>query len=434
MDAIAIIGFADQVFSTSLKMYAIISGASQFGEEQDMLFWKFQLECLKFKVWHDNLTTSNDDPKALDMALLEQGEQVRQVVVGALQRIYKILNDAMHLYDKYGLVFIDKPSDGMNLAEVKVLSSNIFVKDPEVSAKNAQKAVSFWKRCKWQIKDKEKFGALLKDLSDLNNDLNDIFPSRMRNFLSDVVVSLLISSSKVPALDSAVKALTQGDGGKNLNSSGSYPLTTKPTDYARASVEKLAAIKRLAEALSINDTGPSSNGRQFSVLADDPNKLKTAFLASKASQGGTDFPPLENGFYQEQPVLVEWKKYDRTMPYRERQIIKNRVDKLAIFLNKTKPNDFCIPECTAYLHVDDESKFAFLYRLPTLAADQTKWTTLRDVFDRPSPTLSDRCSLEGRYLIAQTLARSLLQFMSAAGFIRGSVPPTSCYSPSHQHR
>ena len=79
----SLIGFAGQVFSGCMKMYSIMSGAAHFGEDQDVLFWKLRIQCMRLRVWGDHWTSGDDRAAGLDEALEREDEDVRPSTGGS---------------------------------------------------------------------------------------------------------------------------------------------------------------------------------------------------------------------------------------------------------------------------------------------------------------------------------------------------------------
>ncbi|KAF3926491.1 hypothetical protein AA313_de0208411 [Arthrobotrys entomopaga] len=402
-------GFSGQLFTGCLKLYDVFSGAAHFGEVNDMLLMKLMVQRLKFKIWGEHW---NAQEGGIDNAILEEGDDFRDVVNGILLRIQNLLQDAQKVYRKYGLDVEGIPGNPASNLDADAGGHTVFQVEPKDNAREIQKSVAFWKRCKWKVQDQEKFCKLLEDLTSFTDSLYELLPAPIRRSLRLATACATVGAAHSNEIKPMTTVATVEQGPSDGRTPSREPFLTYK------SIAELAEIRQFNDIL--NAEAPSRSIRISSLCVDKTTVQLLGRADSSSNEGFHHRRQLEEVEYKEQKSIVEWKKYNPDLPYQIRLIIYQRMESLAQFLNKPKTTDFRTPRCVAYFHDEVEAQFGYLYNISDFPGENLSWTTLERLLKVKKPRVSDRASLGGRLNLAKVLTVSLLK-LHVSGWLHKSL-------------
>ncbi|KAF6805770.1 hypothetical protein CSOJ01_09268 [Colletotrichum sojae] len=414
--AIGVVGFLGQLFDGCVKAYGYFSAAAGMDADSARLLCKVRIEEMRLVVWGREWGVAEG---RLEAHLRSGGcnPQMAALAEGIMRELHATVTDFQRLRERYGLV------DGEGGRE-RMVASGAGEKVKQETDRSWRR--EFSRRAKWVIADKDKFTALLKDLKDFNDGLEQLFPpSRLpslhrawRHSLLDSAardvaqLSLLESSSE----DSYPQLGTSANLKKlRINLDAKPQASFKPTFAFKVPRSDLELPGPEAVAATENSSGSNKSG-------------KSSKSKSSSSNGGAKNDSSETRTHATHrvhgPVLVEWVEYDPSDP-EERFLHLRRLDDLARMMHSASDRhpDLHTTDCLGYTDDKEHARYGLVYKCPRLplpsvsAAEETKGTeaatpaaaatshstlfTLISSPDLKTPDLDDRVAL------ASTLACAL---------------------------
>ncbi|KAM5345133.1 hypothetical protein ACJ41O_010995 [Fusarium nematophilum] len=396
---LAVAPIAAGLLKACLAGYDVLQGASTVGENAQVAMCRLQIEQTRLRLWADNLTADRVD---IDSQLDARG--IKDLVVMILAQICNVITDTKKLRAHYGLSF---PQAEPRVTPQPARDAAFGLRSEAVAraeamkqyAEQVQQSVTFLKRLKFTLKDKDKFNDLLDQLRYYNDSLASLMPPLQRARLELTLSSRVVSS------------------------------TTDPAELAQ-----------IRDASRENDKGLSSAAmmKRFRLLAHSPNAsyVSASELRCTRSWLELDDPraPRSKGKYgapgSKQDVVAEWKDYDRNLP---REVSVDRIQDIARYLHVSssyRSPDLPVLECIGYVEDIERARCCFLYSAPEdmMASESDRTlTTLEDLmpskFD-PSKTPN----LEHRLQLARRLAAAVFR-LHLTGWLHKGIRSSNIIFP-----
>ncbi|PNH51093.1 hypothetical protein VD0003_g6107 [Verticillium dahliae] len=339
--ALGVIGFLGQLFDGCVRAYGYFTTAARLDQDSARLVCKVRIEEMRLVVWGREWGVAEGRLER------ESTPQMAALAGRIMEELHATVTDFVKLRDRYGIV------------EEAAAKSGLARGEREARERDGGKERGWRKeltlRAKWVIADKEKFTALLRDLKDFNDGLDQLFPPSRLPSLHRAWRHSLLDHAQRDVAELALLASSAED---------SYP-------QLRAS----AALKKLRINL---DLTPQAQFRPTFAFRAARADLTLAADASPSAQRGPSPPGsaprstpgpdarVAGRHSAHGPVLVEWVEYDREDPD-ERFLHLRRLDDLARMLRSASARhpDLHTPDCVGY--VDDapaHPRYGLVYKLP----------------------------------------------------------------------
>ncbi|KAM0276137.1 hypothetical protein ACHAQH_007063 [Verticillium albo-atrum] len=418
--ALGVIGFLGQLFDGCVKAYGYFTTAARLDQDSARLVCKVRIEEMRLVVWGREWGVAEGRLER------ESTPQMAALAGRIMEELHATVTDFVKLRDRYGIVEEGMGKNGLVKAgQVQGQGQGQGKGEKEGRERGWRKELTL--RAKWVIADKEKFTALLRDLKDFNDGLDQLFPpSRLPSLHRAWRHSLLDHAKR----DVAELALLES------SAEDSYP-------QLRAS----ATLKKLRINLDLTPQAQFRPTFAFRVArADLTLDLNPSQDASSApGTAGSKHPRTAGCHSSHGPVLVEWIEYDRENPD-ERFLHLRRLDDLARMLRSASARhpDLHTPDCVGY--VDDgpaNPRYGLVYKLPIsepsvdAAAEGTtpQHTSLHALIAGPLKTPD----LTARIDLARTLAVALWSLHSLDWLHKSLcsanilfLPPPAAAAPTSQ--
>ncbi|KIN01981.1 hypothetical protein OIDMADRAFT_53499 [Oidiodendron maius Zn] len=358
------VGVLGQIFDGCIKAYAFFTTASNLGRDSERLVCKIRIEEMRLVVWGREWGVIEGKLEAHLQAESKAGnERMGLLAKQILSELYNTITDFKKLQEKYGLQ--EDPT--------RPMSDKLAVqKKSDTPTVTSRLRHDLHLRARWVIADKEKFTALLRDLKDYNDGLEQLFPpSRLATVQRAWTNQLLQSTGDLGELNLLESA-----------SSGVYP--------------QLNASARLKQ-LRINlDSKPAAKFKPTAALKITRGSLSITDIDSGRSRGTYRNPSTTST----EDVLIEWAEYDKE-DFDNRFHQTRRIDDLARILHSAADRhpDLHTINCLGYTDDSISSRYGVVYRAP-----HPSCSTLNSLIssnDLRTPDLSDR------FKLAHTLAVAL---------------------------
>ncbi|KAG5784651.1 hypothetical protein H9Q73_001715 [Fusarium xylarioides] len=191
MGAVALVS----LFKDCVDLFSMISAARDMGRDAAILDMKLDIERLLFLQWSERIGLLKKD----SVNTLSRDVDTREFILRALKTVKSLLSEGQALQRDYDLKKVDATRPGPEHASSELpaayqsISSVRFAKFlkqfEELRIQACRPANVDWhskfkrttKQFRWVIVDKEKFKALIADLSDFNTSLNELVSSQKKN-------------------------------------------------------------------------------------------------------------------------------------------------------------------------------------------------------------------------------------------------------------
>ncbi|KAL9942855.1 hypothetical protein ACHAQF_007745 [Verticillium nonalfalfae] len=345
--ALGVIGFLGQLFDGCVRAYGYFTTAARLDQDSARLVCKVRIEEMRLVVWGREWGVAEGRLER------ESTPQMAALAGRIMEELHATVTDFVKLRDRYGIV-------------EEAAAQNGQAKGAKEARERDGGRERGWRkeltlRAKWVIADKEKFTALLRDLKDFNDGLDQLFPPSRLPSLHRAWRHSLLDHAQRDVAELALLASSAEDSYPQLRASAALKKLRINLDLTPQAQFRPTFAFRVARADLTLDANPSTHGGgpPRSTPGHDPR------VAARHSAHG--------------PVLVEWVEYDREDPD-ERFLHLRRLDDLARMLRSASARhpDLHTPDCVGY--VDDapaHPRYGLVYKLPPC----------------PSPTPSDAASL-----------------------------------------
>ncbi|KAG7109121.1 hypothetical protein HYQ44_011996 [Verticillium longisporum] len=424
--ALGVIGFLGQLFDGCVRAYGYFTTAARLDQDSARLVCKVRIEEMRLVVWGREWGVAEGRLER------ESTPQMAALAGRIMEELHATVTDFVKLRDRYGIV------------EEAAAKSGLARGEREARERDGGKERGWRKeltlRAKWVIADKEKFTALLRDLKDFNDGLDQLFPPSRLPSLHRAWRHSLLDHAQRDVAELALLASSAEDSYPQLRASAALKKLRINLDLTPQAQFRPTFAFRVARAdLTLDADASPSAQRGPSTPGSAPRSTPgtDARVAGRHSAHG--------------PVLVEWVEYDREDPD-ERFLHLRRLDDLARMLRSASARhpDLHTPDCVGY--VDDapaHPRYGLVYKLPrpsastspasdtALAADAATpaHTSLHALIAGPlrTPDLTARIDLARTLAVALWSLHSLdwlHKSLCSANilFIRPAVPSSSSSS------
>ncbi|KAM0329837.1 hypothetical protein ACHAQA_004002 [Verticillium albo-atrum] len=396
--ALGVIGFLGQLFDGCVKAYGYFTTAARLDQDSARLLCKVRIEEMRLVVWGREWGVAEGRLER------ESTPQMAALAGRIMEELHATVTDFVKLRDRYGIVEEGTPVKG---GQGRGKEGSLVKEKQGGPAKEKEAGLAKdrgWRkeltlRAKWVIADKEKFTALLKDLKDFNDGLDQLFPpSRLPSLHRAWRHSLLDHAQRDVAELSLLEASAE-DAYPQLRASATLKKLRINLDLTpQAQFRPTFACRVTRSDLDLEQHAPPSSTGPLSASTSTAKRARTT--GRHSSHG---------------PVLVEWVEYDRDCPD-ERFLHLRRLDDLARMLRSASARhpDLHTPDCLGY--VDDapaHARYGLVYRLPVAPSPSSplpsassympQHTTLHALIAGPLKTPD----LTARIELARTLAVAL---------------------------
>ncbi|KAK6841297.1 hypothetical protein PG987_002157 [Apiospora arundinis] len=407
--ALAVVGVLGQIFDGCVKAYGHFTTAAQFAEQSRGLACKLRIEEMRLVVWGRawGVTEGKLEAHLMDAyggstspTLLLLLLLLRTTAAAILSELHRTITDGQKLRERYGLEDeAEKGSSGDSNGSKKwATGKDALVKRPSDHGKKEGTGGGDWSwrkefsiRARWVVVDKDKFTALLTDLKDYNDGLEQLFPASRIPAIQRTWVAELLQSAKRDVEQLSLLENASNEVYPKLNASANLKrlrinLDNEP--HSKAAFKPTFAFKVARTTLTVADRDPK---RSEGLYQRNDNK-------SESSSN----------------VLIEWVDYDRE-DLDEKFVHLRRLDQLARMMASATDRhpDLHTIDCLGYTDDTANSRYGLVYKAPgkrptaeaaAAAATTCCATTLHALIssnDLKTPDLNERVRL------AQTLAVAL---------------------------
>ncbi|OAK94608.1 hypothetical protein IQ06DRAFT_79624 [Phaeosphaeriaceae sp. SRC1lsM3a] len=403
--------FLIDVFDKSVQAYGIYSVAKNLGKDSIHLTASLLIEERRLIQWGDGVGLK-PAPERLGEKLrlpidprLKEGTEIYNTVVRILACIEDTLTDLASLKTKYGLQILeeDAPQDPVRQLHLSLRPSPSDDADPTHSAsalslqaaqnnsKKMSSSLSRFRKVKWAIKDKDGFEKFLGLLRYYNDSLLSILPKSDASTISRDLLAFLIGSADQERLAQLTKT---------------YAMSKPSGRSSDRFGHDFSSYKSIASAAEI-----SLNLNSQGTILETSMEIQedTISYDSDASDLGTWMSP-ERG---EVRVFVE-NKAGIELSYNERDLVQkaaSRIIRLAKLLSEPKEIGFRTPRCVGYIWKHFTAKL--VYEMPPNADPLTPPVTLHEILTDSKYHAEEPPSLDERFELAKSLARSIFEMHSS---------------------
>ncbi|KAL0939205.1 uncharacterized protein CTRU02_205815 [Colletotrichum truncatum] len=398
--AFGVVGFLGQLFDGCVKAYGYFTAAANLDTDSARLLCKVRIEEMRLVVWGREWGVAEGKLEA-HLKSRECNPQMAQLAEGIMRELHATVTDFQRLRERYGFVE-EGPSVGGEGAKTVIMPDRSKEKKgaavreekdqkTKVPEKSWRKEIS--KRAKWVIADKEKFTALLKDLKDFNDGLEQLFPPSRLPSLHRAWRHSLLDSAQRDLSQLTLLESSSADSYPQLNASANLKklrinLDAKP----QASFRPTFAFKVPRSDLDIAPL-PLGNGDPVGVSSSEnstgSNKSsKSKSSAGKGGEGGnggvgtttttttTTTTRIHASHATHGPVLLEWVEYD-PQDTEERFLHLRRLDDLARMMHSASDRhpDLHTIDCVGYTDDTANARYGLVYRCPVLPSIPSSPTT-----------------------------------------------------------
>ncbi|KAK7989833.1 hypothetical protein PG989_010148 [Apiospora arundinis] len=407
--ALAVVGVLGQIFDGCVKAYGHFTTAAQFAEQSRGLACKLRIEEMRLVVWGRawGVTEGKLEAHLMDAyggstspTTTTTTAAARTTATAILSELHRTITDGQKLRERYGLEDeAEKGSSGDSNGSKKwATGKDALVKRPSDHGKKEGTGGGDWSwrkefsiRARWVVADKDKFTALLTDLKDYNDGLEQLFPASRIPAIQRTWVAELLQSAKRDVEQLSLLENASNEVYPKLNASANLKrlrinLDNEP--HSKAAFKPTFAFKVARTTLTVADRDPK---RSEGLYQRNDNK-------SESSSN----------------VLIEWVDYDRE-DLDEKFVHLRRLDQLARMMASATDRhpDLHTIDCLGYTDDTANSRYGLVYKAPgkrptaeaaAAAATTCCATTLHALIssnDLKTPDLNERVRL------AQTLAVAL---------------------------
>jgi Prion-inhibition and propagation len=422
MEAAAVLGIVSAtvtLFDGCVKGFVLLSAAAEIGSKGDVLRCQLEWEHFRLNNWATTAGLFQVPP--------ELNVSYPHIVQGTLSNLERLLGDAEKIKEEYGLTLTISEEEFQDVNTERRLFGRTLGKVKPQFVNDTTKVYSrrnnVWKKVRWAATDAAGLRLLLKDIRYFNKRLESLLHPVDRNRY-DTDSNAVMRSIVTRVSDKNLLDILSG--------------TLDPVDSAIAASARLKQKGYLLELLepyhssSSGTATPTGHGKSASVVLKSTHRrqspgdsLKASDLQRDAKQlvlkTGSRFSSREVGSYADAPVIIEWKRIDRTRESR----LKHRVANVAAFLAEMDDPAFHSLTCSGYLKEPQSGHYAYLFKPPPTA--DAKNGRLSAKFSMKSlgelfVLQSLRPSLNQRVSIAISLAETVLQ-LHTAGWLHKSIRP-----------
>jgi ubiquitin-protein ligase len=176
--ALGVAGLAG-LFSTCVQCFDLVQLGRAYARDYEIIQTKFEAQKVRFLIWGQvvGVIEGSSYDTRLDLP------EIRPTVLRILLNIRLLFSDGQQLSRRYGL----RPDQGSLVAHDTIVFRETYRRFHARLSKT-QKEASLFTTTKWAIADKQKFAALVQDLKDLIDSLDDITKSfRMLSERQEVI-------------------------------------------------------------------------------------------------------------------------------------------------------------------------------------------------------------------------------------------------------
>ncbi|KAK6359607.1 hypothetical protein TWF696_000755 [Orbilia brochopaga] len=387
--ALGAVGLTFQIFSGCVTAYQLLLDANGMPEKYHFLWVRLQMEQHKLLDWGKISNLSEDDA-----TISPNLHRSRHLINDVLHQIEALLLNIDGLSTRYKLKLVvdDHPppysqterQTGLdNAARTTSSGQAIKTKALDLIARSRR----YPSRLRWAAFDKDKFEALLADLTTLNDSMMYFLETEQKSAAYQLqqtsFMQILQVSNKMDELIALVSSLEVSGrvgkkGSRRASGVGSDAVlggSLEDADSASSTritheqrLLQLARFKALAVAVERSPDDPLAVGFRMSIS----NNLELdAEELTKTELGEYAFESRVLYTYRHAYVWVEWKTYmaqglDSLPP----AYVEDRVRKLAALLrNEQKPREFRVPDCLGYVHQPEFERFGYVFCWPKTAED-----------------------------------------------------------------
>ncbi|KAF3923304.1 hypothetical protein ABW21_db0202687 [Orbilia brochopaga] len=362
-------------------------------EKYHFLWVRLQMEQHKLLDW-GKISDLSEDDATMSPSL----HRSRHLINDVLHQIEALLLNIDGLSSRYKLKLVAEeppPYSQTSLdsaARAPGSGQAIKAKALELIAKSRR----YPSRLRWAAFDKDKFEALLADLTVLNDSMMYFLETEQKSAayqlqqmsfmqilqvsnkmdeLVDLVTSLEVSG-KIRKMGSLGVSGGIGLDGIPGHSPGDHNSTSSTRITHEQRLLQLARFKAVSVAVEQKSDDPVVMSLRASIT--DHLELNAEELVLTTSEEDAS-QPRQIYTYRDATVWVEWKTYmaqglDSLPP----AYVEDRVRKLAALLrNDQKPREFRVPDCLGYVHQPDRERFGYVFRWPKAAGDSSEKEDLR---------------------------------------------------------
>lgn len=389
MAIVSTVGVLGQCFDGCVKAYSYFTQAKNSDKDASGMVTKIKIEEMRLIVWGREWGVGEGklDARMASISSVysspEVNEGIRLLAIEILQKLELAMTDYNIMRERYGVKVETKPEEpqGQTLKAPSLTNKGVGKSPSRATTWSAAGDFSrdLKRRAKWVVRDKEKFGYLLKDLKEYNDGLENLFPrSRIDSLQRAWVNELLRTASRDVSQLNLLEAASEGTY-QQLNAS--------------------ANLKQLKINLDLEAEQP----RKF-IASAELKIPKSALQLKSTTSRGKHHATLQKGKSQE--VIVEWMPFDPEADMETKMVLYQRMDFLARMLHSASNRhpDLHTIDCTGYYDDSAHERLGLVY-LPPPSSNHSNYFTLKQVLtEQDTYKLPD---LGSRFDLAACLAISL---------------------------
>lgn len=382
----------DVAFRGAAVSVGVLRDSLHYAKDAERLVLNLELERFRLHIWGENCGLIGRDEE--EVALHQRLVPISSVLGCMLDEIRMLMQDADKLAERYGLSETEEEATKSVEIEalvqkmarsVKATTSRDGTKKNIVISETRTKKASPTKRLRWAINDVKKFNALVVELANHINKLNQLLTESQQAKLAQdnerisiVMVDNIKDASTLELLLAAAKA-------NNTNNSSGSSTQTRIENKSLSLEVNLPAIHQ--------PLPPPPAFSQYTLPAD--YKTKTRFIATKDSK----------------PYLFEAKPFDPHISPETKKLLSARLQRLVMLLSKPKAQGFHTPQAVGCIHDPSSNCWWMVFKVAATAP-----ISLHDMLSSKTKT---KPALEDRYKLASNLCSTMFELYSSSWLHKG---------------
>ncbi|KAL9105532.1 MAG: hypothetical protein Q9227_009306 [Pyrenula ochraceoflavens] len=411
---ISFISLSVQLVDGCVKGFVLLSKAQGLGSKASIIQCQLQWEEYLFKEWASTVGLFQQPPE-LNVPLSSA-----PVIRATLQNLLQLLTDTERIKANYGLS-IEVTDEEIKEVQAprNFLGRALDHYKPQIvndTAKVFSRRNGIWKKFKWAAFDAQTLEVLVKDIKYFNTKLHGLLDTARRNACSwsskDLMRNVISNSPEnelqnfisghLLSLDNAIEASAK------LRQKGFLTNLTDPSNEVFAentSTRTSRTSTLLVKSPRKRSITPSGS---MSALRLDPR------LLTLSSRGRLERMAREIGWYNDAPVVVEWKDVEMSLESK----LKHRILDVAGLLSEMDEPSFHSLKCIGFVKPSKSGQYAYLFEPPLLAGHcaEPSMKSLSELLHMKNP----RPSLTKRLHISSVLAETVLQ-LHTAGWLHKDI-------------
>jgi Prion-inhibition and propagation len=276
-----------------------------------------------------------------------------------------------------------------------------------------QKSCSLFRKVRWAVHDRSKFGTLLTQLSSFVDALYQLCPVGDREGMTYAVHAETLATTIIDRGPLGVQELQQAA----HHSNNPALVTTNALWQATVSAARINAQNSVPGGQSFR---PSQDiWVDYQYIQVQPNLPNDA----PDRRSWAKLPPVDSRVGPSLHVLVEWRPYSHLILDGVRMYdVQSRIESLVRLLHpSSKPKTFRTLDCIGYVEDNSSARFGLVFQYPHKFDEHgsSAPVTLYQVLRPKGGSYSSVPYLGDRFALAAFLAESVFQFLAAGWLHKG---------------